>query len=94
MFVSEGPIRFERGPLARAISGLSIECGRRWTDCCPSWYPLLPQLPPSMASRLMLSSRTGLALVAGCLLFVCVAAASAHTGTLSVGEIEEQLQVT
>ncbi|KAI2793231.1 Zinc transporter ZIP13 [Penicillium oxalicum] len=45
-----------------------------------------------MASRLMLSSRTGLALVAGCLLFVCVAAASAHTGTLSVGEIEEQLQ--
>ncbi|EPS29695.1 hypothetical protein PDE_04645 [Penicillium oxalicum 114-2] len=45
-----------------------------------------------MASRSMPSSRTGLALVAGCLLFVCVAAASAHTGTLSVGEIEEQLQ--
>ncbi|KAJ5167811.1 Zinc transporter ZIP13 [Penicillium canariense] len=44
-----------------------------------------------MASRFMPSRRTGFALVAGCLLFSALAAAT-HPGALSVGEIEEQLQ--
>ncbi|KAJ5493323.1 Zinc transporter ZIP13 [Penicillium diatomitis] len=45
-----------------------------------------------MAPRLMNSSRTGLALLAGCIFFSAVVAASAHVDDLSVGEIEEQLQ--
>ncbi|KAF3387726.1 hypothetical protein F1880_001169 [Penicillium rolfsii] len=45
-----------------------------------------------MASRFMPSRRMGFALVAGCLLFSALAAATASPGDLSVGEIEEQLQ--
>ena len=46
-----------------------------------------------MASRFMPSRRTGFALIAGFLLFSALAAATARPGDLSVGEIEEQLQV-
>ncbi|KAJ5892085.1 Zinc transporter ZIP13 [Penicillium subrubescens] len=45
-----------------------------------------------MASRFMPSRRMGFALIAGCLLFSALAAATASPGDLSVGEIEEQLQ--
>ncbi|KAJ5683428.1 Zinc/iron permease [Penicillium macrosclerotiorum] len=45
-----------------------------------------------MASRFIPSRRTGIALAVGCLLFSALAAANAHPGDLSVGEIEEQLQ--
>ncbi|KAJ5132376.1 Zinc/iron permease [Penicillium atrosanguineum] len=45
-----------------------------------------------MASRLLPSRRTGFALIAGCLMFSALAAASARPGDLSVAEIEEQLQ--
>jgi hypothetical protein len=54
---------------------------------------LLRSILSPMASRFMPSRRTGFALVAGCLLFSALAAATAHPGDLSVGEIEEQLQV-
>jgi hypothetical protein len=63
-------------------------------------YSLVVHLPhtPSvcsspMASRFMPSRRMGFALIAGCLLFSALAAATASPGDLSVGEIEEQLQV-
>jgi zinc transporter 7 len=46
-----------------------------------------------MASRFMPSRRMGFALIAGCLLFSALAAATASPADLSVGEIEEQLQV-
>jgi zinc transporter 7 len=46
-----------------------------------------------MASRFLPSRRMGLALIAGCVLFSALAAATADPGDLSVGEIEEQLQV-
>lgn len=46
-----------------------------------------------MASRFFPSRRTGIALVAGCLLFSALAAANVGPGELSVGQIEEQLQV-
>ncbi|KGO66397.1 Zinc/iron permease [Penicillium italicum] len=45
-----------------------------------------------MASRFFPSRRTGIALVAGCLLFSALAAANIGPGELSVGQIEEQLQ--
>mgnify|MGYP006885648597 CR=1 FL=1 len=47
----------------------------------------------AMASRFFPSRRTGIALVAGCLLFSAFAAANVGPGELSVGQIEEQLQV-
>jgi solute carrier family 39 (zinc transporter), member 7 len=41
----------------------------------------------------MPSRRVGFALIAGCLFFSALAAANTRPGELSVGEIEEQLQV-
>lgn len=48
---------------------------------------------PLMASQFWPSRRTGIALVAGCILFSALAAAHGNAGQLSVSEIEEQLQV-
>lgn len=50
-------------------------------------------LSSPMALRFMPSRRVGFALIAGCLLFSALAAANTRPGDLSVGEIEEQLQV-
>lgn len=47
-----------------------------------------------MAPRFFPSRRTGIALVAGCFLFSALAAANVGPGELSVGQIEEQLQVS
>ena len=47
----------------------------------------------TMALRFMPSRRVGFALIAGCLFFSALAAANTRPGELSVGEIEEQLQV-
>lgn len=46
-----------------------------------------------MALRFMPSRRVGFALIAGCLFFSALVAADTRPGDLSVGEIEEQLQV-
>ncbi|KAJ5212110.1 Zinc/iron permease [Penicillium cinerascens] len=59
---------------------------------CLSSLLLRPHFLASMASKLLPSRRTGFMLVAGCLMFSALAAASARPGDLSVSEIEEQLQ--
>jgi hypothetical protein len=87
MFVQGPAINNDSGS---AVRGYFTSVG--YTEYCLSLYSTLAN-SFAMASRFFPSRRTGIALVAGCLLFSAFAAANVGPGELSVGQIEEQLQV-
>ena len=86
---------FVQGPAINNDSGSAVHgCSTSvdYTEYCLLLYRSLDNYF-AMTSRFFPSRRTGIALVAGCLLFSAFAAANVAPGELSVGQIEEQLQV-